>query len=240
MNDTARIPPELTWTPELVARFWDWQSRFPEAYFAYQFGAGIAERLAPHIAGARTVLDFGCGSGAFMARLLAGGVKVAGCDVSPRSIEATRVRNEGHPNFAGTGTAAAFLESGTKFDAIVATETVEHVYDDQLDAILDLMRKLAAPGARIVFTTPNRENLSEAAVYCPVADVTFHRWQHVRSWSAETLSDHMRARGFASVVIEETDFSVSARRYALHRAMSALRGRERARPHLLGVFTPAD
>jgi 2-polyprenyl-3-methyl-5-hydroxy-6-metoxy-1,4-benzoquinol methylase len=239
MNEKTHAPRELVWTPELVARFWDWQSRDPDVYFAHKFGAGIADRVVPYVARAKSVLDFGCGSGAFMARLLRGDAKVAGCDVSPQSIEAARALNAAHPNFAGTGTAASFLAAGTKFDAIVATETIEHVYDAQLDEILETMRGLAAPGARFVFTTPNREDLSRSMVYCPVADVVFHRWQHVRSWSAESLDAYMRARGFRAVDIVETDLSVGRARYALHRVLSALRGAPPSRSHLVGVFATA-
>jgi 2-polyprenyl-3-methyl-5-hydroxy-6-metoxy-1,4-benzoquinol methylase len=236
MTDTTEKPRELVWTPEMVARFWDWQSRYPDVYFAHLFGAGIADRLFPYFAGAKSILDFGCGSGAFMSRLLAGGAKVAGCDVSPKSIAATTARNGAHPNFAGAATAEALIARGAKFDAIVATETIEHVYDDQLDGILDMMKRLAAPGAKLAFTTPNRENLEESMVYCPASDVVFHRWQHVRSWSTESLGEYMRARGFLVVDMVETDLSVGRGRYAVHRVLNLLRGRPPAKPHLLGVF----
>jgi SAM-dependent methyltransferase len=204
MTNDAK-PRELVWTPEQVSRFWDWQSQYPDVYFAHQFGAGIADRLFPYFSGTQEILDFGCGSGAFMGRLL----------VAP---------------------VGEFLSQGAKFDAIVALETIEHVYDADLDAILDLMKRLAKPGARIAFTTPNEEDLSAAMVYCPVADVVFHRWQHVRSWSAAGLAEHMRARGFAVVDVVATDLSVGSARYALHRLKSRVLNRPLSCPHLLGIF----
>lgn len=123
-----------------------------------------------------------------------------------------------------------------RFDAITALETVEHVYDADLDAIVALLLRLAAPGAKILFTTPNREDLSASSVYCPVSNVTFHRWQHVRSWSAESLVAFMAARGLRPVEILETDLTVGARRYALHAASRRAFGRPPATPHLFAVF----
>jgi 2-polyprenyl-3-methyl-5-hydroxy-6-metoxy-1,4-benzoquinol methylase len=229
-------PRELVWTPEQVSRFWDWQSRYPEVYFAHQFGVGIADRLFPYFSGAREILDFGCGSGAFMGRLLQTGARVSGCDTSSRSMAVTVERNGSHENFGRVAPVGEFLSQGAKFDAIVALETIEHVYDADLDAILDMMKRLAKPGARIAFTTPNEEDLSAAMVYCPVADVVFHRWQHVRSWSAEGLAEHMRARGFAVVDVVATDLSVGSARYTLHRLKNRVLNRPLSCPHLLGIF----
>ncbi|MCM0019857.1 MAG: class I SAM-dependent methyltransferase [Tagaea sp.] len=237
MSDRSDDPHELIWTPELVGRFWDWQSRFPENYFAHQFGTGIAERVAPYIGGVARVLDFGCGSGVFIERLLrATEARIHGADLSARSLSATTARNGAHPRFGGAASARALLDAGLRFDTITALETVEHVYDADLDAIVTLLRRLAAPRARIVFTTPNREDLAASTVYCPVANVTFHRWQHVRSWSADSLVAFMSARGLQPVEILETDLTVGRKRYALHVALRRVTGRAPAAPHLFAAF----
>jgi hypothetical protein len=34
--------PQMHWTPEMISRFWDWQSQYPEVYFTYPFGREIA------------------------------------------------------------------------------------------------------------------------------------------------------------------------------------------------------
>ncbi|MCM0021127.1 MAG: class I SAM-dependent methyltransferase [Tagaea sp.] len=237
MTPTPETPRELVWTPELVARFWDWQSRFPENYFAHQYGAGIAARAAGHFAAARSILDFGCGTGVFVARLLATtGARVSGADLSTRSLEATRRLNAAHPNFGGAHRVDALVSDGAGFDAITLLETVEHLYDDDLERAVDLVWRLAAPGARIVITTPNDEDLSRQAVYCPVSDVTFHRWQHVRSWTAPGLAAFMSARRFRPLEISPTDLIVGPRRYRAHAAWRRIVGRPPATPHLFAVF----
>lgn len=237
MTETSGEPRELVWTPELVARFWDWQTRFPENYFAHQYGAGIAARTAPHVATARSVLDFGCGTGVFIRRLLdSTHARVSGADLSERSIHATRLLNSSHPNFGGAHSVDDLIRDGAGFDVITLLETIEHLYDDDLERVIGLVRSLAAPGARIVVTTPNNENLAKETVYCPVSNVTFHRWQHVRSWTASGLSAFMAARGFRPLEVVPTDLIVGPMRYRVHKAVRRLLGREPARPHLFAVF----
>jgi 2-polyprenyl-3-methyl-5-hydroxy-6-metoxy-1,4-benzoquinol methylase len=237
MNDNPDDPRELVWTPELVGRFWDWQSRFPENYFAHQFGAGIAGRAAKHLASARSILDFGCGTGVFVARLLAStGARVSGTDLSERSLEATHRLNVAHRNFGGAHRVDSLFRNDAGFDAITLLETVEHLYDEDLARVVDLVWRLAAPGARIVVTTPNEEDLSRQSVYCPVSNVVFHRWQHVRSWTASGLASFMSARKFRPLEIERTDLIVGPVRYRAHATWRRISGRPPAVPHLFAVF----
>jgi hypothetical protein len=47
MNDSSHPTTgrALTWTTELVQKFWDYQSNFPHAYFTKQFGSQIARAI---------------------------------------------------------------------------------------------------------------------------------------------------------------------------------------------------
>ena len=60
----------LEWTPEMVQTFWDYESQFPENFFAYRFGREIIEQLLPFLPSQGRVLDYGCGPGNLIARLL--------------------------------------------------------------------------------------------------------------------------------------------------------------------------
>jgi hypothetical protein len=39
----SKEPPieELTWTPQMIARFWDYENRFQENFFTYQVGRAL-------------------------------------------------------------------------------------------------------------------------------------------------------------------------------------------------------
>lgn len=206
-------PPPHRWTPERSRAFWDWESRHPERFFATTCAPELVRRVRRHLAGREAILDYGSGAGALVDQLLGRGYRVAGSDASPAAVDALRRRFAGHPGFLGAFHTDELLAPGaSRFDVIFATEVVEHLYDEWLDALLENLRRIVRPGGRIVFTTPNEENLEEAMLACPCCGTPFHRWQHVRSWSRESLSAHLEARGFRIVEAFTADFSLTLSR----------------------------
>lgn len=231
-------PRQLHWTPELVKRFWDWQSQFPETYFTYQFGAEIAASLAPYLRGRRRVLDYGCGMGFLLPHLARHAEEVTGADVSEESLRQVNDKYRALSNFRGAQTIEQLMAAGQRFDALVSVEVVEHLYDEQLDEMLDNVRRLLAPGGVAIFTTPNEENLALNEIYCPESDAVYHRWQHVRSWSGTSLRAYLEARGFSRITTTATNLaavpphSLSARvKWLLKRALGMYAGT----PHLVCV-----
>ena len=49
-------------------------------------------------------------------------------------------------------------------------------------------------------TTPSNEDLEAGTVGCPACGCLFHRMQHIRSFTAETLTRMVEEAGFAPVV----------------------------------------
>jgi hypothetical protein len=100
---------------------------------------------------------------------------------------------------------------------------------------------LLAPGGVIVFTTPNDEDLGASRLYCPECDHVFHRWQHIRSWSAQSLSAFLTAQGFRDVKAWTTDFSPPVGLGAWGQVRRAFRaignGRDTGLPHLVAAGT---
>jgi 2-polyprenyl-3-methyl-5-hydroxy-6-metoxy-1,4-benzoquinol methylase len=206
-------PPVHRWTPEQSRAFWDWESRHPERFFATTCAPELVRRVRRHLAGREAILDYGSGAGALVDELLRRGYRVAGSDASPAAVEALRRRLDGHPRFLGAFRSEDLLAADApRFDAIFATEVVEHLYDDWLDALLHDLRRIVRPGGRIVFTTPNDEDLTQEQLACPCCGKPFHRWQHVRSWSRESLTAHLEARGFRTVEAFTADFSLTLSR----------------------------
>lgn len=94
----ANAPP-LQWTTELVKKFWDYKSNFPQAYFATQFGIQIADTVQKLISPHSRILDYACGTGALTGHLLDAGMSVAACDLSPDSLHVVRGKYEKRKGF---------------------------------------------------------------------------------------------------------------------------------------------
>lgn len=202
--------PAVIWTTEKINRFWDWQSRFPENYFTNRNGAGIASFLKQHLGDSpKTIVDLGCGVGYLLPHLVQEfkSSEIIGADPSPASVsEANRRMRE-----LGLEECAVSLESlnekGLKVDVVLAIEVIEHLNDDSLDQLCQQVRDLLRPGGIAVFTTPNDENLRENEVLCPNCGELFHRWQHVRNWSADSVSRYMESAGFEVIGVFEKNFA---------------------------------
>lgn len=200
---------DVVWTPQKVADFWGFCARRPELraqYFAIQVGDAFARCVSRRVTWrtVRTVLDYGCGSGAliqaFLARDRRGDRRrIFGLDASSENVAHTCKTMAGKTGFGG-----AFLPGDIPkalrheaFDLVTLTEVVEHLTDAELGNVLSDVHGLLRPGGFLVVSTPNDENLLASSVRCPDCACVFHRWQHVRTWTRDTLSATLSAEGFA-------------------------------------------
>ena len=115
--------------------------------------------------GARRVLDLGCGSGALLRRLLAGGYeKVVGVDVSVRALEGAARRLDLETMHDAERARIELLQSPLTyrdrrlegFDAAALVEVIEHLDPPRLGALERNVFADARPGT-VVVTTPNAE-----------------------------------------------------------------------------------
>jgi 3' terminal RNA ribose 2'-O-methyltransferase Hen1 len=115
---------------------------------------------------ATSVIDLGCGSGQFIAELVKTSslTRIAGCDVSTRSLQQAERRlrvdrmSERQAERINLFQAALTYEDPriAGFDAAVLMEVIEHVDPSRLEALERVVFGAAAPGAVLV-TTPNSE-----------------------------------------------------------------------------------
>lgn len=105
--------------------------------------------LPAHAGG--TVLDVGCGSGAFLARMRALGWRVAGVEPDPAAAAAASDVHgvEVMPDVTHF--------AGRAFEAITLHHVVEHLPDP--DASVGALAARLAPGGRLVIVTPNIDSL---------------------------------------------------------------------------------
>ena len=188
-------PTPIKWTPKQVAAFWDFEQQ-KGRYHAQRFGFNILSYLRRDLRGVGSALDFGCGLGHMIEHLLPMVREAAGCEQSVDTIRAANVRLQEHPGFLGVFDTKTLLEEGRTFESVLLSEVIEHLDDEALASVFEAIRRLLVPGGLLIVTTPNAEDLFGEQVLCPHCRTTFHRWQHVRSWSGETLSRFLDAQGF--------------------------------------------
>ncbi len=195
----------MEWTDQNVKRFWDYESKFKDNYFTFQVGDKVVSHFSKFLKSGSTVLDYGCGAGFLIEHLIAKNLNVYGLDFSSSSIEQVNKKFEGTHNFKGAYLPEGIVHAGLRFDSIIATEVIEHLYDDKLSPMMVFIKNSLTKNGSAIFTTPNDEDLSKSYVYCAEADVVFHRWQHVRSWNEDSLSRYL-SNFFPKVSVYTTNF----------------------------------
>jgi 2-polyprenyl-3-methyl-5-hydroxy-6-metoxy-1,4-benzoquinol methylase len=241
----------LVWTPEMVRNFWDYEANFPANFFTRSHRYQIIKKFESYLPSRCTVLDYGCGPGNLIGPLLEAGFSVAAMDTSQLARELVLADFGDNKQFLGVYDQHEIDASGLKFDAIIAAEVIEHLYDDQLDSLLETLGKLSGSNTHIIFTTPNEEDLQESYILCPESGKLFHRFQHVRSWSEATIKSFLEARQFRATRTFTTDFDLTL---AIRGKHNPLRGRwweslrriirnrlqpQRHHPHLVVVTQPS-
>lgn len=203
---------EIEWTAEKSRRLWDYYGsnpRFRSTFFGYLAGPMVALRIlaaCPVTAGAR-ILDFSCGQGDIIAsllKLMQGDQKVHASDFTDTYVSAVSQRFAGNARFEGA-TLFRSLPSqlpSASFDLVYATEVIEHLTDDELTAMLNECKRLLRPGGRLFLTTPNEEDYEAAKQMCPDCGCIYHKWQHLRTWTAQSLQQRIEASKFRTVTVE--------------------------------------
>ncbi len=190
-------PRALEWTPDRVRAFWNGVQKTPLRHRSFSRDAGhaVALLVRRHVRAGGRIVDFGGGDGTLARILAADGYATA---VHEPAVE--RLADADVDRLSPAGGPAG----DDRFDGLVLSEVLEHVLDAEMDETFDAIRRLLAPGGIVVVTVPNDERLEDGLVYCPVSDTYFHRWQHVRAFTAESLDAFMAHRGFRRLAGAET------------------------------------
>lgn len=232
-------PHEINWTPEAIGRLWDYYAAnhsSENAYFSNKVGDAIikvAEHYGADLKG--RVLDFGCGPGYLLKKLIARGVKCEGIEYSFAAAEAAEKRLAGNRCFNGVTRIEKLpseLESEC-FDVVFLIETLEHLSEPNRDLIMSEIGRILKPGGMLIATVPNKEPLEYNKIMCPECGCTFHKKQHMSSWSRNRLVEFMGEKGFSTVNCRAR---LLPRASLLHRMISlARRVIQGKKPHLVYI-----
>jgi SAM-dependent methyltransferase len=205
MQDTTPPPRRLQWTPELVERFWTGMAgtRLTEMSFSKQAGRSLVLAIEHLLPEDGTILDFGAGDGHLIRLLCERGQRAAAYEPSSGRASNLEARLRDCPGFAGT----RGPDTGECFDMVIMAEVIEHILDEDFEPTLSRLARLVRPAGVLVVTTPNNEDLELAMAYCPVSNLLFHRWQHVRSFTAESLATALSLAGFDEIVTHRVEFN---------------------------------
>jgi SAM-dependent methyltransferase len=171
--------------------------------------------LLEHVRPGMRVLDLGAGDGAFAAELTAAGCAVVAVDVAEEALRRARARVPGlDARRVAEGAPLPLDEDAV--DLVWAGEVLEHVAD--VVGLLAEVRRVLRWGGTLLVTTPyhGRAGLAALALRPGALEAHFDpRADHLRFFTARSLSAVLRDAGFAEVRVRATG-GAPLLRHALH------------------------
>lgn len=204
-------PHEIVWTEEMSNRFWSYYAHneaYEGNYFSKLVGNALIDFISRYSNLKGNILDYGCGPGYLIERLLKRGIVCEGLEFSPIVVQLVNAKFSKEKNFKGVTLAKGLptpLESN-KFDLVFFIETIEHILPHELGATLQELCRVTRSGGYVFVTTSNEEYMEGSKVMCPECGCIFHRVQHVSRWSVESLPAIMKEHGFTKVICTTTRF----------------------------------
>ena len=145
---------------------------------------------------AASILDAGCATGGLLTAVRDHGfTAVAGLDPSPRCAAACRER--GFEAYVGSISTASAPAHMPKFDCVVVSHVLEHVYD--IPAFFTAARRLLAAGGYLYIETPDAARYDDY-LYAPFQEFNT---EHINHFSARALENTVRRFGFQPVMVEQ-------------------------------------
>jgi 2-polyprenyl-3-methyl-5-hydroxy-6-metoxy-1,4-benzoquinol methylase len=222
LNTENLKPRSVFWTPELATQFWKAvsNSRLDELSFAAVASAALIRIIQPLVKKDAVILDFGGGNGAIAKKLFGLGFS---CDLyDPSAERLSPLRKEDQLSGAFDSTAKI---TSNRYDLIIACEVMEHLVVGAFSEAMAEIRRILKPGGVLFITTPNNEDLELGYALDPVSGRYFHRWQHVRQFTEESMANILSLYGLAPKALATINISNQSHVKKLSDHFSALSDR---------------
>jgi cyclopropane fatty-acyl-phospholipid synthase-like methyltransferase len=126
-------------------------------YYRYQFAKEFIESYM--VCG-----DFACGTGYGSVILAEEAKKVTGVDINPLVIQTIKKRYEKNTNVEFILGDLLKISEKSQYDVITSFETVEHFHEGDISSFFALCYQALKPNGRFIFSTPYKQEKSEAAI----------------------------------------------------------------------------
>jgi 2-polyprenyl-3-methyl-5-hydroxy-6-metoxy-1,4-benzoquinol methylase len=147
----------------------------------------------------KCILDLGCGNGYLVNQLISLGYNAYGTDASEEGISIAIRDNPGRFYLQDLSTGKLPEElSSLKFDTIISTEVIEHLYDPK--GFIEFCKQALNGSGEIIISTPYHGYLKNLVMSL------FNKWDghlgptwhggHIKFWSRATLSNLLTDAGF--------------------------------------------
>lgn len=169
----------------------DWNYSGPLGWVSRRRIALVSRLLAEDGARGGRLLEVGYGSGVFAPTLVAHAAALAGIDVHDKPAEVTQaLRRNGIEADLRTGSVTALPWPDGTFDTVVAISVLEFV--DDLDTACRELRRVLAPGGRVVVVTPGHSALLDLGLKVLTGERAEDTFAGRRQRIVPTLQAHFR------------------------------------------------
>lgn len=200
----------------------EWYEEVWAAIPAEARGEEFARRRAFLLAEVRPglrLLDLGCGDGALAAAARAAGADVVGADIAQGALDRAAALDPGLELRLAPPHGPLPLEDGS-VDVVWSSEVIEHVADTA--RWLSEVRRVLAPGGRLLLTTPFHGRLSLAVTALTGPERHFDpQGQHLRFYTRRSLAGLLAEFGFDEIEVRAAGGLPGFRRLLLARARRA-------------------
>ncbi len=132
------------------------------------------------------VLNIGVGDLTFEKLAILKGIDVYSIDPDKESIDYLIDRLHMQQK-AKVGLAEQIPFDNDTFEAVVASEVLEHLNDTELISAIKEIHRVLKPDGFLIGTVPADECFDEETVLCPYCGRKFHRWGHLQSFNEKQL-----------------------------------------------------
>jgi 2-polyprenyl-3-methyl-5-hydroxy-6-metoxy-1,4-benzoquinol methylase/uncharacterized protein YbaR (Trm112 family) len=148
----------------------------------------LYQAITKHISKeAKLILDVGCGNGWVAKYFLPKGKKVISMDIALKNPAKVLKENPGENHAAVVADAYHLPFKKNSFDAIIASEIMEHVYDPKL--FISSLMEVLKPGGTLVITTPYDEKIEY--FLCVHCNNPTPKNAHLHSFNEKNIADYM-------------------------------------------------